>query len=102
MAKSINKAIKQAAIGVRMGRIFKYIGSINPIPPKIFEEQIKFLIPSEYASTHDNLGVNFSFGINIMINPDAIKAVATMPCKIQSVVFIIVIRFKVKKYIQDV
>ena len=85
MAKSINSAIKQAAIGVRIGRIFKYMGSINPIPPKIFEVQMKVLIPSEYAPTHDNLGVNFSFGINIMINPDAIKAVATMPCKIQIV-----------------
>ena len=67
MAKSINSAIKQAAIGVRIGRIFKYMGSINPIPPKIFEVQMKVLIPSEYAPTHDNLGVNFSIPLNIKI-----------------------------------
>jgi hypothetical protein len=59
--------------------MFKYMGSIKPIAPKIFEVQIKYRIPSEYSFTQDNLGVSFSFGISTIITPDAAKAVATMP-----------------------
>jgi hypothetical protein len=95
IAKSIKSAIKQAAMGVKMGRTFKYMGSISPMPPKILELQIKILMLSEYSATHDSLELNFSLDVSIIINPDAINAVATMPCKIQIVVFIIINCFKV-------
>lgn len=41
MARVMIIAIPHAAMGVRIGKIFRYTGRISPNAPVIFEEQMK-------------------------------------------------------------
>lgn len=72
------EARPSAAIGVRIGKTFRYIGSIKPMAPAIFERQINNTISGEYSLSQDSFDANL-FLNKIMISPDNIKTVASMP-----------------------
>ena len=67
-----------AAIGVRIGKMLQYIGSIKPTAPAIFDKHIHTTITDEYSLSQDNLDFSFSLYKRI-ISPDAVKTVASMP-----------------------
>lgn len=88
MAKSIKRAMPTADIGVSISQMPRYIGNTNPIPPKIFERQMKYLMVFEYSFTQLSLLAKILFGIRIISIPDVISSDATTICTIQSIEFI--------------